>query len=66
MKRTVALPNASLQKAVVSEATVRGWPLAAIDIRKAFLKGISYDELARLTGEPRREVNFELTKPPLC
>ena len=26
------------QKVVVSEATARGWPLAAIDIRKAFHK----------------------------
>ena len=34
--------------------------MTAIDIRKAFLKGISYDELAKETGEPRREVNFEL------
>ena len=36
--------------------------MAAIDIRKAFLKGVSYDELARETGEPRRGVNFELTE----
>ena len=48
------------QKLTISEACVRGWPLTAIDIRKAFLKGLTYDEMARETGEPRREVNFDL------
>ena len=50
------------QKLVASEAATRGWAMAAIDIRKAFLKGVSYDELAKETGEPRRDVNFELTE----
>ena len=36
--------------------------MCAIDVRKAFLKGISDDELARLTWEPERDANFELTK----
>ena len=48
------------QRLVVSEAVVRGWPMAAIDVRKAFLKGITYKELAAMTGEPERNVNFEL------
>ena len=48
------------QRLVVSEAAIRGWPVTTLDVKKAFLKGISYDELARITGEPRREVNFEL------
>ena len=48
------------QRLVVSEAVVRGWPMAAIDVRKAFLKGITYKELAAMTGEPERDVNFEL------
>ena len=39
---------------------MRGWILVAIDVRKAFLKGISYEQLAELSGEPKREVNFEL------
>ena len=39
------------QKLVASEAATRGWAMAAIDIRKAFLKGVSYDELAKETGE---------------
>ena len=46
----------------MSEAAVRGWSMAAIDVRKAFLKGITYDELAKETGEPRREVCFELSE----
>ena len=49
------------QRVVVSEACVRQWPMAALDIRKAFLKGISYTELAATTNEPAREVNFELS-----
>ena len=47
------------QRIVTSEAAVRGWPLTTLDVKKAFLKGITYDELARTTGETRREVNFE-------
>ena len=34
--------------------------MAAIDVQKAFLKGITYKELAEITGEPERQVNFEL------
>ena len=49
------------QRIVVSEACCRGWPLAAIDVKKAFLKGITYAELAATTNEPAREVNFELS-----
>ena len=50
------------QRLVVSEAVVQGWPLATVDVKKAFLKGISYDELGETTQEPKREVNFDL--PP--
>ena len=32
----------------------------ALDISLAFLKGVSYEELSKATGEPRREVNLEL------
>ena len=49
------------QRIVTSEAACRGWGLTAIDVKKAFLKGISYDELARCSGKPRREVNFDLS-----
>ena len=48
------------QRLVVSEAAIRGWPVTTLDVKKAFLKGISYDELATMTGDQRREVNFEL------
>jgi hypothetical protein len=34
----------------------------SIDISKAFLQGLTYDELADLTGEPRRHVAFTLPK----
>ena len=48
------------QKLLVSEAVNNGWPIVALDVSKAFLKGISYEELASKTGEPERDVNFEL------
>ena len=41
---------------------MRGWDIATTDISKAFLQGVTYKELAELTGEPIREVNFYL--PP--
>ena len=34
----------------------------SIDINKAFLKGLTYEELAQLTGEPKRNVAFVLPK----
>ena len=45
---------------MVSEAVRQGWPLCTADISKAFLHGVTYEELAELTGEPLREVNFYL------
>lgn len=48
------------QRIVVSEVVCRSWTFVAIDVQKAFLKGISYEQLAELSGEPKREVNFEL------
>ena len=48
------------QRLLVSEAVCRQWPLLSTDISKAFLQGVTYEELARLTGEPLREVNFYL------
>ena len=41
---------------------VRGWAMAAVDVRKAFAKGISYDKLAKEAREPRRGVCFELSE----
>ena len=48
------------QRLLISEAATRRWPIAATDISKAFLQGVTYEELAALTGEPLREVNFYL------
>ena len=48
------------QKLLVSEAVRRKWDIARTDISKAFLQGVTYEELARLTGESLREVNFYL------
>ncbi len=48
----------SSQKVLVSEAVRRGWDICTTDIAKAFLQGVTYKELAKLTGEPEREVNF--------
>ena len=50
------------QRLIVSEAVARGWVLASADVRKAFLQGVTYKELAEMTGEPEREVNFVLPK----
>ena len=50
------------QRLVVSEAVLRGWPIVSADVAKAFLQGTTYRELAELSGEPEREVNFTL--PP--
>ena len=48
------------QRLICSEAAIRQWDIATTDISKAFLQGITYEELAKLTGEPLREVNFYL------
>ena len=45
---------------LVSAAVVRGWQMLSADISKAFLQGVTYEELAELTGEAPREVNFYL------
>ena len=50
------------QRMLVSEAANRGWNLVSTDISKAFLQGVTYKELAEITGEPLRDVNFYL--PP--
>ena len=40
------------QRLVASEAAIQGWPMVALDVKKAFLKGITYAQLAEITGEP--------------
>jgi len=50
------------QRLLVSEAANRKWPIVSTDISKAFLQGVTYAELAKMTGEPLRDVCFYL--PP--
>ena len=40
------------QRVVCSTAATRRWPLVCIDVEKAFLQGMTYQELSQLTGEP--------------
>ena len=49
------------QRVIVSEAACRGWTITAMDVKKAFLKGVTYKELSEATDEDEREVNFELS-----
>ena len=58
--RYAGTSSRSSQKVVVSEAAARGWDILSADISKAFLQGVTYKELAELTGEPPREINFYL------
>ncbi|CAE7222318.1 unnamed protein product [Symbiodinium sp. CCMP2592] len=37
-----------------------GWKLVAVDVAKAFLQGMSYQEMSELTGEDEHEVHFDL------
>ena len=48
------------QRCLVSEAVRRGWSIATTDISKAFLQGVTYQELSELTGEPLWDVSFTL------
>jgi hypothetical protein len=47
----------SSQKLLVSKAVLRGSDICTTDISKAFLQGVTYEELAKFTGEQQREVN---------
>eukprot|EP00971_Amphidinium_carterae_P057852 1144219-Amphidinium_carterae.1 len=38
----------------------QNWQLKALDVKKAFLQGVSYAELSTLTGEPLRDICFEV------
>ena len=48
------------QRLVCSEVAHRGWPCCTTGISKAFLQGVTCEELSSLTGEPFWEVNFYL------
>ena len=48
------------QRIVASQAVLRGWRIVSADVAKAFLQGVTYAELSRITGKPLREVCFDL------
>ena len=50
------------QRMVVSIAAQHGWDISIADVSTAFLQGMSFEELAKLTGEEIREVCFNLPK----
>jgi len=50
------------QRLLVSEAVQQGWDICTTDINTALLQGVTYEELAEITGAPMREVNFYLPK----
>ena len=48
------------QRMVVATAIQSGWPMASLDISVAFLKGMSFDEVQKIRGGPRRQVSMQL------
>ena len=44
----------------MSEAVCRRWEIRTTDVSEAFLQGVTHEELAQITGEKLREVNFYL------
>ena len=49
------------QRILCSISAIKKWPLVACDITKAFLQGLTYEEMSACTGEPVREVNLEIS-----
>ena len=47
---------------VVSAAAQHGWEISLADVSTAFLQGMSFEELAKVTGEEIREVCFNPPK----
>ena len=49
------------QRLVASEAACNpSWVYVAVDVEKAFLQGMTYEEMHQEVGEAPREVNFTL------
>ena len=46
------------QRIINSVAAQRQWELLSADVGTAFLQGLTFEELSKLTGEPLREVGF--------
>ena len=51
------------QRLIVALAVLLNLPMFTIDVTGAFAKGLNWEELAKLTGEMIRSVQFELTRP---
>ena len=50
------------QRLVVAICVQQGWPIATADVGAAFLRGLTFEELSKLTGEPVRKAAFS---PPV-
>ena len=50
------------QRVVTSVAAQQSWEILTADIGNAFLKGLTFKELAELTGEPERRASFHPPK----
>lgn len=51
------------QRSLISEAACHPeWSFLSVDINKAFLQGVTYEEMSMATGEEERVVHFTL--PP--
>jgi len=48
------------QRVICSFAVLMQWTILTWDVSNAFLRGMSFEELAQLTGETLREVQFEV------
>ena len=46
------------QRIVVGEAALRKWPMALTDVPKAFLQGITCDQLAEESNATRKDLAF--------
>ena len=47
---------------MVSVAAIHGWNVSIADVSTALLRGLTFEEIAKVTGEPLREVCFNPPK----
>ena len=50
------------QRMVVSTAANHGWTILIADVKTAFLKGMTFEEIAKVTGEKLRKVEVSPPK----
>ena len=50
------------QPAVAATAVQSKWPLASLDISQAFLKGLTFEEVQKVKGGPKRVVSMCLPR----